>query len=59
MLEVLDLARSPHAMNLPGWDFHALKGKPKRYSVHVNGNWCITWEWQEPDAVAVDYEDYH
>jgi len=28
-------------MNLPGFDFHPLKGfKPTRYSVHVNGPWC-------------------
>lgn len=29
-------------MDLPGFDFHALKGfNPTRYTVHVNGPWCI------------------
>lgn len=60
MLETLDAARNPNAMNIPGWDFHQLSGKMKgRYSVHVNGNWCITFGWEEPNAIAVSYEDYH
>jgi len=46
-------------MNLPGFDFHALRGKPKRYSVHVNGPWCITFEWEDDQPVRVDLERYH
>jgi hypothetical protein len=31
-------------MNIPGFDFHALRGfYPIRYTVHVNGPWCITF----------------
>lgn len=30
--------------DLPGFDFHPLRGKPPRYSLHVNGPWCITFE---------------
>src|SRR5450432_1277635 len=42
-------------MNLPGFDFHALKGfVPTRYSVHVNGPWCITFEFDSGDALRVD-----
>jgi proteic killer suppression protein len=58
-LDALDAAKSPEALNIPGFDFHGLRGKPKRFSVHVNGPWCITFEWQGEDAVNVDLENYH
>ncbi len=59
-LRALDDARTPEDMNLPGFDFHALRGpKPPRYTVHVNGPWCITFEWDGTDAVRVDLEQYH
>ena len=41
------------------FDYHALRGKPKRYSVHVNGPYCITFEWEGEDAVRVNLENYH
>jgi len=46
-------------MNVPGYDFHALKGRPRRYTVHINCPWCITFAWYETDAVEVDLEQYH
>ncbi|CAN5365463.1 type II toxin-antitoxin system RelE/ParE family toxin [soil metagenome] len=59
-LDRLDVAATPEEMNLPGFDFHPLKGfKPTRYSVHVNGPWCITFEFAEGDAMRVDFEQYH
>ena len=59
-LDRLDVAATPEEMNLPGFDFHPLKGfKPTRYSVHVNGPWCITFEFTEGDAVRVDFEQHH
>ena len=58
-LDALDSASAPEEMNIPGFDFHALEGKPERYSVHVNGNFCITFGWKENNAVDVDFEDYH
>jgi hypothetical protein len=30
-------ALEPGDMNIPGWDFHPLKGKLKRYGVSVSG----------------------
>jgi proteic killer suppression protein len=45
-------------MNVPGFDFHALRGAPLRYTVHVNGPWCITFEFEEGDAFRVDFEQY-
>jgi len=44
---------------LPGFDFHPLQGKPKRYSVHVNGPWCITFEWNGENALKINLENYH
>jgi len=58
-LDAIDSAKTPEALNLPGFDFHGLQGKPRRYSVHVNGPWCITFEWQGEDAVKLDFENYH
>ncbi len=58
-LDALNEASTPRDMNIPGFDFHGLRGKPKRYSVHVNGPWCVTFGWDENDAVGVDLEQYH
>lgn len=58
-LDAMDRAKSLQDMNLPGFDFHSLRGKPQRYSIHVNGPWCITFEWEEGDACRVDLEQYH
>lgn len=59
-LDRLDVAARPEEMNLPGFDFHPLRGfKPTRFSVHVNGPWCITFEFGDGDAFRVDFEQYH
>ncbi len=59
-LDRLNAATLPAQMNLPGFDFHALKGLvPARYSVHVNGPWCITFGFDAGDALRVDFEQYH
>ena len=59
-LDRLNAASAAAQMNLPGFDFHALKGFiPTRYSVHVNGPWCITFEFDAGDALRVDFEQYH
>jgi toxin HigB-1 len=59
-LDRLDAAAMPQEMNIPGFDFHALRGfKPTRYSVHVNGPWCITFEFEDGDACRVEFEQYH
>jgi proteic killer suppression protein len=59
-LDALQVAKVPEDMNIPGFDFHGLKGKRKGvYTIHVNGPWCITFEWEAPDAVSVDFEQYH
>ena len=59
-MDRLDVAEKPEEMNVPGFNFHALKGfKPTRYAVHVNGPWCITFEFEGANAVRVDFEQYH
>ena len=58
-LDVLDTADSLTELDVPGFDFHALKGKPKRYSMHVNGPFCITFEWSDGEALRVDLENYY
>lgn len=59
-LTSLHATGKPEDMNLLGYDFHALKGfDPTRYTVHVNGPWCITFEFEGGDATRVDFENYH
>jgi toxin HigB-1 len=61
-LTALDETVILEQMNVPGWHFHALTGNMKgRYSVRITGNWRLTFAWDAsgPDAVDVDYEDYH
>ena len=58
-LDALSAATRPEDMSVPGFDFHPLRGKPNRFSVHVSGNWCITFEWQDGSPARVDLEDYH
>jgi proteic killer suppression protein len=60
VLDALNAATKPADLNLPGLDFHKLRGhKPPRYSIHVNGPWCITFEFDEGEARRVDLEQYH
>jgi len=59
-LDRLNAASAPEQMNLPGFNFHALRGfVPIRYTIHVNGPWCITFEFDGGDALWVDFEQYH
>jgi proteic killer suppression protein len=59
ILDALDVAAVPEDMNVPGWNLHGLQGKPKRYTAHVDGPWCITFEFEDGDALRVDLEQYH
>jgi proteic killer suppression protein len=58
-LDALEQAESLGELNIPGFNFHGLHGVPKRCSIHVNGPWCITFEWNDGDAFRVDLEQYH
>lgn len=56
----LDAAKNADYMNIPGWKLHGLTGKlAGHFSVTVNGNWRLTFTFEDGDAVLVDYQDYH
>lgn len=59
-LFALQRAKSPSDMSAPGWDLHRLSGDQLgHWSIKVNGNWRLTFAFEEEDAVLVDYQDYH
>jgi len=60
MLGRLDDATNADDMDAPGWKLHALKGNLKgHWAVWVDGNWRLTFTFDEQDATLVDYQDYH
>jgi toxin HigB-1 len=59
LLDALDDAEAPGDLDAVGVGFHALKGKPPRWSVTVSRNWRLTFGWEDKDAIDVDLEDYH
>jgi proteic killer suppression protein len=60
LLAALDTAQSIDDMNVPGFRLHPLKGSERgRWSVWVNGNWRLTFEFSKGHAYVLDYEDYH
>lgn len=60
-LEFLNAAKTLEDLFFPPSNkFHALKGfSPTRYAISVNAQWRITFTWQNGDAYAVIFEDYH
>jgi toxin HigB-1 len=47
-------------LDVPGFRLHALKGEGRgRWSIWVNGNWRVTFEFRDAQAYVLDYEDYH
>ncbi|WP_375657546.1 MULTISPECIES: type II toxin-antitoxin system RelE/ParE family toxin [unclassified Bartonella] len=59
-LDALDAASQVSDINVPGYNFHMLKGfTPTRYTIHINGPWCITFEFKDRHVYHVDLEQYH
>lgn len=59
-LAALDTAQVIADMDLPGFRLHQLKGgRAGRWSIRVNGNWRMTFEFRDGNAYVLDYEDYH
>ena len=59
-LFVLNRAAKPADMDQAGWHLHPLQGKLEgHWSVRVNGNWRITFRFEDGDTILVDYRDYH
>ena len=60
LLVALETAALIDDMNVPGFRLHRLQGRDKdRWSVWVNGNWRLTFEFYDGNAYVLDYEDYH
>lgn len=56
----LDAAREPRDMNLPGLKLHPLTGDlTGAWAVWVSGNWRVTFRFDGPDVIEVNYLDYH
>ena len=59
-LDVIAAAQGLEDMKIQGFDFHSLRGfDPTRYTIHVNGPWCITFEFDGEDVGQLDFEQYH
>jgi len=59
-LAALDTAHCIEDLDIPGYRLHALKGSRKGlWSITVNGNWRVTFEFVEGHVYIVNYEDYH
>ncbi len=59
-LFALHNARRAQDMNAPSWRLHQLRGDlAGHWSVHVSGNWRLTFTFERNDAILVDYRDYH
>lgn len=60
LLTALDTAMILEDMDIPGFALHQMKGQKKGiWSVSVNGNWRITFKFENGNAHIVNYEDYH
>ena len=59
-LDAIDAAVELSDLEVPGFNFHALRGfSPTRYTIHINGPWCVTFEFIEGEALRLDLEQYH
>ena len=59
-LAALDTAQIIGDVDLPGYRLHPLSGRAKdRWSIWVNGNWRLTFEFRDGNVYVLDYEDYH
>jgi proteic killer suppression protein len=58
ILDFLNEVRDPEDCH-GAHGFHPLKGNRRgEFSMHVNGNWCITFKFDGQDVVVTDLEDF-
>jgi len=56
----LDVATTPHAMHLPGYRLHPLRGDRRGFwAVTVRANWRIIFRFEEMNVCDVELIDYH
>ena len=59
-LAALDTSHLVEDLDIPGYRLHQLKGSLKGlWSITVNANWRITFEFTDGNVYIVNYEDYH
>ena len=59
-LIALDTAYHIEDLDIPGYRLHQFKGSLKgMWSITVNANWRITFEFTDGNIYIVNYEDYH
>ncbi len=60
ILGLLDLAKDPEDMDLPGYRLHRLRGNLRGFwSITVSGNWRIVFRFDGGNALDIDLIDYH
>ena len=62
-LIALDTATTIEDMDISGFKLHSLKdsneGRWSSWSIWVNGNWRVTFEFRDGNAFVLDYESHH
>ncbi len=59
-LAALQSANQIEDLEFPGYRLHLLKGADNgRWSIWVNSNWRLTFEFREGHIFNLDFEDYH
>ncbi len=59
-LTILATAQAITDVDIPGFGLHLLKGQQQgRWSIKVDGNWRLTFEFRDGDVFVLDYEDYN
>ena len=59
-LAALGTAHSIDDIDIPGYRLHQLTGDRKGiWTITVNANWRLTFEFEEGNVYILNYEDYH
>ncbi|MBT7951546.1 MAG: Killer protein [Gammaproteobacteria bacterium] len=59
-LAALDTAFTIEDVDIPRYRLHSLKGSRKRiWSLTVNANWRLTFQFTDGNVYILNYEDYH
>jgi proteic killer suppression protein len=59
-LVALNTAQSVDDMDIPGYRLHQLTGNRRGiWTITVNANWRLTFEFEEGNVYILNYEDYH
>ena len=59
-LAALDTAQSIDDIDIPGYRLHQFTGDRRGiWTITVNANWRLTFEFEEGNVYILNYEDYH